>query len=227
MGKELEYLNINLEKKVEERTVEIKIAYNELSESNKKLQEAQNKLIIYATTDHLTGLYNRFELQKRMNEEISRIRRYRNSSNKYFSVVFIDLDNFKYYNDTFGHEIGDLILIEFSNILKKITRNVDIIARFGGDEFVIILPETDGNGVKYFVQRIYDELKKCNYFTELITNQISKKIIIKNENKISCSIGIATTLENDENNNILQKADEALYKAKKNGKNSFCFWNNE
>lgn len=225
--KELEFLNTNLEKKVEERTNEIKAAYDELSDSNKELKRAQSKLIKYATTDHLTGLYNRFELQKRINEEISRNKRYKNKTNKNFSVVFIDLDNFKYYNDTFGHEIGDLILVEFSNILKRITRTVDIIARYGGDEFVIVLPVTDCSGAECFVKRIYEELKKCNFFIDLIEKRISKKIVIKDKNMISCSMGIVSSSETIDNKNILQKADEALYMAKKKGKNSFCFWGNK
>ncbi len=109
--------------------------------------EKSNKIIFlnnvylekYATTDSLTGLCNRFKIEKYIEMEMEVYKRYKRE----FSVIMLDIDDFKIVNDTYGHHSGDIVLKEFSKILKNETRKVDIASRWGGEEFLIVLPETD------------------------------------------------------------------------------------
>jgi len=174
-----------------------------------------------ATIDSLTGLFNRQELHRLLTLEEKRATRGKGEHGGVFSVLFIDLDNFKYYNDTFGHHVGDLVLKEFAEILKQITRETDISARFGGDEFIIIMPESDKKDAAGLAARIYKKIQQANHFKEKIEQLLEKKISIPEKYRITCSIGIS---QYDRNMGIniellLQQADEALYKAKQDGKN--------
>lgn len=189
------------------------------------LKESNEKLTTEASTDKLTGLPNRQNLQAVIEREKDRFARYKQDDDVNFSVVFIDLDNFKYYNDTHGHPVGDLLLVEFAKIIKKFVRKVDFPFRFGGDEFVILLPETDAKGAAIFAERIMDELEIQKQFQPLIEVLLGKKVDIPEKYKLSCSIGISSYKPGDKFDPqiMIKQADTALLSAKRAGKARFSF----
>gem|GEM_PF-5095988 len=186
-----------------------------------ELKRANEKLIRAATIDSLTGLLNRQEVYKMMANERKRVLRYKGKSYGPFSLLFIDLDNFKYYNDEFGHAVGDLVLLLFADLIRKVIRDVDIAGRFGGDEFLIILPETDMLGAKIAAQRIFEEMELRKAFQDDINSFLKKRISIPEANLITCSIGITefTNTLNMDIEELVARADNALYEAKRAGKN--------
>lgn len=172
---------------------------------NAKLFEETKKL---ATTDPLTGILNRRALEEAFQKEVMRAQRY----NRPLSVMILDIDNFKLFNDTYGHTFGDEVLKTVASILKKSCRRVDILGRYGGDEFSIILPETPIEGAKKLAERIINNLKN----TPILTPQ-------NNKIPLNISIGIASypfdTLEPEK---LLTLADTAMYKAKTSGGGRFA-----
>ena len=200
---------------------ELKQIINEGIAEYKKIFDKE-ALIQGSLKDALTGLYNRKELNSRLIEEEKRIERYIDENEIKITIMFIDLDNFKYYNDTFGHDIGDLLLKEFASLILKNIRTTDFAARFGGDEFVIIMPETDETNASITAKRILDNLSENAFFKPQIESLLKKKIVITENKILGCSIGIASAgkkpvLLND----VMKKADEALLVSKKSGKNRF------
>ena len=163
--------------------------------------QAQNfhkSCFLLANLDTLTKIHNRRFFNNSMNSLISK--------NIPFSLILIDLDNFKMLNDTEGHSHGDYVLKIIANIMKQYTRNTDVIARFGGDEFAIILPETSKEKSKAIAERIRNSV------------MVNPKFIPYAQ--VSLSMGISA-YPNDGHtmNEIIEKADEALYIAKSRGKN--------
>ena len=158
-----------------------------------------------AITDDLTGLYTRQYIDERLAQELERARRYRRP----FSILMVDLDHFKYINDTYGHSAGDLVLQIVSNILKKQLRDTDVAGRLGGEEFIVILGETLVEGAKNFAERV----------REKIENQRIRKdgTIID----VTASIGVACyqARHSDQVQRLIDDADKALYRAKENGRN--------
>ena len=158
------------------------------------------KIAEISSIDPLTKLYNRYYLHVKMEEEIKRFKRY----NSTFSIILIDIDNFKHINDTRGHQKGDEVLVELSNIISKSLRELDICARYGGDEFIIVLPHTDIASSKEIAERIRSTVKK--YYSKNL--------------KITISIGLANCpISAKTKRYLIYKADNALYISKKNGKN--------
>ena len=172
----------------------------------------QERIEFLAYHDPLTGLVNRTFLKMQLNT-LSEINK---RENKKLALIFIDLDNFKIINDTFGHEAGDELLIEIANRLKQLVRESDIVARIGGDEFVIVLNNIKNkDDVKVVITHIQKEL-------------IKPIKIDKNDVEITFSAGIALYPDDTTNiNEILQLADIAMYESKKEGKNRFYFINKE
>jgi len=170
---------------------------------NAKLYE---KLQDYANTDGLTQVYNRAYFQKRLYEELSRARQ----QDYEVSIIFFDIDDFKIYNDTYGHLFGDMILQSIALAVKDSVRKDDVVARFGGEEFIILLPYT-GKEVAY---EKAEELRR----------KISELVICDQNNNVassvSVSMGVSTfpTLAKNEIE-LLNSADKALYAAKERGKN--------
>ena len=179
------------------------------SEINKR-REAEAELRIKAITDPLTNIYNRRYFFELATKEFSRSRR----ETEPFSIIMIDIDNFKSVNDTYGHLIGDQALIRFTEICKAEIREYDILARYGGEEFVILLPNTDIQQAKSMAERLRASIIKTPLqFGEIIVS-------ITSSFGISCSNN-DSVLALDK---ILDKADQALYWSKKGGRNRISVW---
>jgi diguanylate cyclase (GGDEF)-like protein len=174
---------------------------------HREMSEETEKLKQQATTDHLTGLLNRGRIMSRLREELSRSDRY----TKAMSLVMLDLDGFKNINDHFGHGAGDRVLRIMSEVMMKAVRSIDIVGRYGGDEFIIILPETDTYFAAYTAERVRADIAKTN-----ISLEISDRIV----NTITASIGIASFPQHGRSMEVLMEhVDEALYRAKAGGRN--------
>ncbi len=167
---------------------------------------AHEKLEFLAYHDPLTGLLNRRVMETALKREVSRARRYEMP----LSVVFMDLDYFKTVNDTYGHETGDKLLVHLAQNLEKKSRETDIVARFAGDEFVIILPETDSDQAEALMNRIKQHLEQ----TPLMEGETAIPV--------STSFGIASMddigPDEEATSILLKKADERLYLKKESRK---------
>ncbi len=169
---------------------------------------AQNRLLLrrlesLAATDGLTGAANRATFEKELNKAVTRAKKH----NIPFSILVIDINNLKKMNDTFGHETGDALIRHVATLLKKVCRETDILARIGGDEFVLILPATSSKDAKRLVKRIREAQKASNL---KITDSNGHPVIIP----ASFSIGLAGTDETDPEETF-KTADERMYKEKK------------
>jgi diguanylate cyclase (GGDEF)-like protein len=170
-------------------------AYRELEATNAKLKETSFK-------DEVTGLYNRRFFSLRLEEEISRFRRF----NHPVSVVVLDLDGFKSVNDEFGHAVGDETLRDIGQILMKHSRGINVVSRYGGDEFAVLLVETSKSGARLYADRI---------------RQVVATFAYSHGKRVTASFGVAS-LPDDEastSEELFRAADEALYAAKRAGKN--------
>jgi len=160
---------------------------------------------IMAVTDGLTGLYNHREFYQSLRRELERARRYRHT----LSLLMIDVDDFKQFNDRFGHPAGDFALRKIAELLRKCARTTDIIARYGGEEFAVILPESTPGGALMVAERIKSEVAENN-FIKTANNSVH----------LTVSIGIYSSVNGDvSEDQIVSLADEASYVAKKSGKN--------
>jgi len=168
----------------------LSLTVSTIVEKNKKLEEYNKSSI----TDPLTGLYNRREFDNRIKVETERAERYSRS----LSIMSMDLDHFKQWNDTYGHLEGDRLLKEFSDIIRKSIRNTDIPFRVGGDEFMILLPETDIVQARNTAHRISKLVKSSNF---------DEKV------KVAASIGLAE-YKLEPIQDFQKRVDKALYKAK-------------
>lgn len=169
------------------------------------LMDSQKRLEELSITDELTGLWNKREFNNQLDREFARAER----TSRPCSLVFIDIDHFKKVNDDYGHAAGDVVLQTISLLIRKGLRPVDIASRYGGEEIVLILPETEKQKALQIAERIRKDIEE--YEIELPTN---KKI------KITASFGVANYREDGETQQeILDKADKAMYLAKKSGRN--------
>jgi diguanylate cyclase (GGDEF)-like protein/PAS domain S-box-containing protein len=161
-------------------------------------------------TDSLTGLFNRRHFYKHLSIEIARSKRYRNT----FSVMLFDIDNFKKINDTYGHYAGDKVLMKISEIFRSVSRETDVIVRFGGEEFIIILPNTAEDAAFALANRIKQTVEETAF-------KINNRVNIR----LTLSGGIASFPDNaSDEHALLNAADQALYAAKASGKNKvLCF----
>jgi len=170
-------------------------AYKELESTNARLKETSFK-------DEVTGLYNRRFFSLRLEEELSRYRRF----NHPVSVVLLDLDGFKAVNDEFGHTVGDETLREVAQILMKHSRGINVVSRYGGDEFAVLLVETSKAGARLYADRIREVVAKHPF---------------PHGKVVTASFGVAS-LPDDETGtaeDLFRASDEALYAAKRAGKN--------
>ena len=180
-----------------EHKQEIKNILNEFNKSLSYLHDA-------ATIDEKTGLYNHRFFKSLFEIEIERAKK----EPQELSLIIIDIDFFKKVNDTYGHLTGDLILKELAKHLKKKIRKYDVLARFGGEEFLILIP---GYGIEQSI-KIAERLRKS-----LTQNKILKKY------KITISLGVTEYKKRDNMEKMVKRADKALYKSKENGRNQANF----
>ncbi|HDR04169.1 MAG TPA: diguanylate cyclase [Candidatus Marinimicrobia bacterium] len=183
---------------------ELHRANQEIIIQNKKLEMAYQELQTIARTDSLTQLSNRGDLYRHLEAEKSRFGR----NQKPFSLILCDIDNFKKINDTYGHDCGDYVLVHTANLFKKHTRLQDIIGRWGGEEFLFILPETSTAGAEIVAEKVREAI---DYFPFMYDEKLLK---------VSITLGI-TLYDNFELSidDAVKQADEALYLGKMRGKN--------
>lgn len=201
--KELVNFNLNLETKIQERTQELEKTYVELQQEINQRRQVQEQLLKMAFYDQLTNLPNRNYLLKRIDQAILRCQ---NDNNDCFTVLFLDCDRFKYVNDAFGHLVGDRLLIKVAKRLQEAVKDSDLVARFGGDEFVFLLES---------VKEAAEAIK----IAKQINQQLGTPFALNGENFfIGASIGIVIVDNSYQNSeNILRDADIAMYLAKKKG----------
>ncbi len=161
---------------------------------------AEEKIHFFATTDSLTGIFNRREFTRLLENEMERAQRYDTS----FSLIMYDLDNFKWVNDTFGHDVGDDVLRTITELVTKSIRSVDLTGRWGGDEFMVLMPQSD--------------LAAATNVAEKLGQVISQHSLNK-AGKITASFGVTVFSPQDDSDSLLKRVDDALYKAKKFGRN--------
>jgi diguanylate cyclase (GGDEF)-like protein len=164
-----------------------------------------NRLRHLSRTDDLTGLLNRRALIERLEEETRRSQRYRSD----LALIIADIDYFKEINDTYGHDAGDKVLQIISGLIKNLLRQTDIIGRYGGDEFLLILPQTSKKGAIEIAERIHSAVKDYDMH-----------IGVERPVKTTVSLGVAQfDIDEEDINNLIKRADNALYIAKGRGRN--------
>jgi len=173
-------------------------------------EEAEKELTILAATDPLTKVFNRRHFFEFATRELSRANRTKVS----FSIMMADIDHFKKVNDSYGHLIGDQVLIRFTEICQENLRHYDVLARYGGEEFVILLPETGIHEAIEIAERIRTKI------------EAAEMTFGGHEFSITTSLGVANIEDEGEVplEIILDRADQALYQAKQNGRNKFIVW---
>ncbi len=153
-----------------------------------------------AVTDGLTGMYNRTKIAELLLAELTRARRY----STVFSIIMFDIDYFKEVNDVYGHEAGDGVLMALTELSALNIRDQDILARWGGEEFLVLAPETDLEGAKNLAQKLKEKIEETSF---------------GNLDGITCSFGVTQWNENDNLDSIINRADQAMYAAKNGGRN--------
>ncbi len=189
------------------------IMKKELSEANERIMESQKRLKELekeldqakekALYDGLTGVYNRASFNDRIKIEVEKAKR----TGRSLFIVMLDLDHFKQINDNYGHQTGDMVLKIFAAQTKKVIRNIDFLGRYGGEEFVVLLPEITEERALDIAERIRSKIEK------------TKLIYDKKTFKVTVSIGMTSLKKDDTVESFVERADKALYKAKESGRN--------
>lgn len=186
------------------KQLEILGSFASMSIDNARMHEKTAQL---ACTDGLTGLYNHRQFKRLFSEEMSRAARYE----KPLSIIMLDVDDFKKFNDSYGHPNGDVVLCEMAELLRDLLRDCDTIFRYGGEEFVALLPETGHENAVHVAERI-------RIFVETESPRFLTKIT--KTHGITVSVGVATyPQDGDSPEVLLQTVDDLLYRAKHEGKN--------
>jgi len=173
-----------------------------------ELKMTQDELELLANTDPLTGLYNRRYFKEVAQQEFVRARRF----NQSFGILFADLDHFKSINDTYGHDRGDAVLAHIAHIIKRQVRQVDVVARLGGEEFIVLLIQSNEQSIPDVARRVREA--------------IEKNIVEMDGDNIQCTVSIGISSLSSEDNSIediIKRADSAMYVAKENGRNRVQF----
>jgi diguanylate cyclase (GGDEF)-like protein len=193
MNRRIRDLVVNLEDKVHQRT-------RQLAETNRELDEKNRVLAVLSLTDRLTGLCNRRKLDQSLTAEWRRAERYGTP----YTVIMIDLDNFKDVNDSFGHGMGDRVLVRISDILLAYVRDTDIVGRWGGEEFLVICPETGVEEARQLAETLRREIGETDF---------------PGVGRVTASLGLADYEADAGPLVLVTRADEALYRAKESGRN--------
>ncbi|MBM4403375.1 MAG: diguanylate cyclase [Candidatus Cloacimonetes bacterium] len=213
------FINIDREVKAEQKQIDLNdqlhkvnedlaLAYETVNRTNQELMEAYKRLERLARRDELTNLYNRRVMEELIATEVKRTYR----TKRGFAIAIADLDNFKRINDTYGHDCGDQVLKTISTILLESLRSTDYVGRWGGEEFILLFPETTCAGAKIVMDRIRRTVEKA-------------RIIFKDHTiPLTVTIGFSYQNENFSRDELLSKADQALYIGKRNGKNQVVSW---
>ncbi len=191
-------------------TLEVLASHMAVSLANARMVKRLEEL---ATLDGLTGLYNKRAMLEMADQKILAAKRF----HRKLSVLVADIDHFKKVNDTYGHDVGDVVIKGLGDILRRAKRNTDAVARFGGEEFVIICEETDARGALLLAERVREELKKTVFHApgKGATQSLS----------VTCSIGIATFPDAGETwEEMFKASDEALYVSKRSGRDRSTAW---
>ena len=171
----------------------------------REMKEAQKKITEMTTHDELTGLYNRRYFMGSLERELSRAKRYGTD----LKLCMMDLDHFKRINDTYGHPAGDMVLSEIGGMLKECVRQSDLVCRYGGEEFAVILPNTDA--------------EKARAVSERFRRRVAKHDFKHKSSRFGITVSIGVALYNNEVDKspmeFLEMADRALYQAKEAGRN--------
>lgn len=171
------------------------------------LRESEQKYMELSITDDLTKLFNSRHFFIQLKSELTRTSRYGNI----LSIILLDMDNFKKYNDCHGHIEGDKILVRLANVVRKCIRMTDTVCRYGGDEFIIILPETPGPEAVRVAERIRQDF-------------IADRALLEDQRvEVTLSIGVAEYVFNEDMMDFIKRADANMYKAKENGRNQVFF----
>lgn len=189
-------------------------SFDKIFQMNKQLQEA-------ATTDVLTGITNRMGMYARIEELLKKRNKIQG-----LGVMFIDLDNFKPYNDTYGHEIGDIVLQGMAKIFDTAVGQKGFVSRYGGDEFIIITYINNKEEIETIAKDIYNRIREADGFIQEIESKLGVSVEIDNSHKISCSIGITSNERFTEVNQLdemINFADDSLYSVKATGKGTYIF----
>ncbi|HEV7763677.1 MAG TPA: GGDEF domain-containing protein [Thermoanaerobaculia bacterium] len=168
--------------------------------------EARAKIANLADTDDLTGIWNKRYFRRQLPQEIERARTF----NIPLALLLFDIDEFKQINDGYGHVIGDVVLSELCGVVRETLRPTDILTRFGGDEFAIILPHTDSAGAIAVAERVIKFVRALSIPTD-----------DDGALQVAISIGIAEFHHDDSGNDLIRRADERLYQSKRQGKNRY------
>ena len=187
-----------------------------------QIYEMNTKLYLSAVTDQLTGIYNREGFYQKLKSLLTEFTQGKKKAE--LGLMFIDLDNFKPYNDTFGHDVGDLILQEMADIFSDISKDRGFVCRYGGDEFIIVLYTADKQTVEGLAKEIYRRIEQADGFEKPIAKKLGKEIHIGESERISCSIGIVTEkdIKDEEHiNRLIKQADDLLYTIKTSTKGTY------
>ena len=176
-------------------------ANKKLDFANKKLREEKSRILELTRKDPLTRIANRRYLATQLHKEIERCNRY----NRILTVVMLDIDHFKSINDQYGHYIGDKVLKYIASLLESLSRTIDFVSRYGGEEFVLLLPDTPINDAIKLVDRI--------------RTTIAESIIDPLNNQVTASFGLAQWAKGETPSDLIERADKALYQAKNAGRN--------
>jgi len=172
-----------------------------------------NEVERLASIDGMTGVFNYRYFYSHLTTEIQRAKRYSLA----LSIIMLDIDHFKSFNDIYGHQAGDDVLRAVGRILMDEARKIDIVARYGGEEFILVAPETDLPGALGLAERIREKIEKNNFKVKSKNDTLSLKVTV--------SVGVSTFSETApcENDSLIKAADDSLYHAKHSGRNRVCY----
>ncbi|WP_437589234.1 diguanylate cyclase [Sorangium sp. So ce1000] len=191
-------------------TLEVLASHMAVSLSNARMVRRLEEL---ATMDGLTGLLNKRAMLEVADQKITAARRF----SRRLSVLVTDIDHFKKVNDTYGHDVGDVIIKGLGDVLRRAKRTTDAVARFGGEEFVVICEETDARGAMLLAERVREELGRTTFHAAGSNGPV--------QCQVTCSIGIATYPEAGSTwEELFKAADESLYVSKRSGRNRSTAW---